>query len=102
MNPQRRRWFAALGIGVVLGLGGSIWWHQHPVHTYLDGDTTAFAAMFAPPPARDSAITRRELDELLELQKARTPAQVEAARADRKTEIARFLPALGLDADAPV
>ena len=55
-----------------------------------------FANTLAAPPAADSAQTRGELDELLALQAARTPAEVEAARADRKTRIDRFGGALGL------
>jgi len=71
------------------------WWLQHDRHTYLTGETADFVAIFAAPPARDSPTTRRELDELLELQKTRTAAEVAAARADRKTEIQRFYGALG-------
>lgn len=45
---------------------------------------------------------RHELDELLEMQRVRTPAQVAAAQADRKKDVARFYAALGLDpAHAP-
>jgi acid phosphatase (class A) len=71
------------------------WWPQHDRHTYLTGETASFVAMFAAPAPRDSPATRAELDELLELQKTRTEAEVAAARADRKTEIQRFYGALG-------
>jgi acid phosphatase (class A) len=63
---------------------------------YLADDTTSFAASFDPPPSPDSPVTRAELDVLLTMQASRTPAQVEAARADRKTEIHRFYAVLGL------
>jgi len=96
MNRNRRRWLAALAVSIAIAAGGSVYWHRQPPATYLTGDTAAFVALFAPPPARDSATTRRELDELLEIQRTRTDTQVAAARADRKTDIARFFPALGL------
>src|SRR6185503_3982707 len=99
MNRRRRRWLAGLAVAAALAAGGHGWWQQRSTPTYLTAGTAEFVALFAPPPARDSATTRRELDELLELQRTRTTAQVAAARADRKTEIARFLPALGLSPD---
>jgi acid phosphatase (class A) len=88
---------AAVAIGA-LALGAATWWSRHDAPRYLNGDTAAFVRVFAAPPARDSTQTRGELDELLELQRARTPAEVAAARADRKTQIERFFPVLGLDA----
>ena len=75
--------------------GATYWWLPRDQHTYLTGDTTAFVAIFTTPPAPDSAATRGELDELLELQKTRTAAEVAAARADRKTDVQRFYGALG-------
>lgn len=63
---------------------------------YLHAPPAAFMALFPAPPAANSAQTRRELDELLAMQKARTPAQVAAARDDRKTEVWQFAGALGL------
>jgi acid phosphatase (class A) len=84
-----------------IAIAGAIhWWLQHDRHTYLTGVTTDFVAIFAAPPARDSKATRNELDELLEMQKSRTPAEVAAARADRKTEIQRFYGALGFPVGA--
>ena len=97
MKITRRQIAAA---GGALALGAAAWWSQHDSPHYLNGDTTAFVRLFAAPPARDSTQTRSELDELLELQRVRTPAEVEAARADRKTQIERFFPALGMDANA--
>jgi acid phosphatase (class A) len=79
-----------------LAIAGAVHWRlQHDRQTYLTGETAGFVALFAAPPARDSPATRAELDELLELQKTRTAAEVAAARADRKTEIQRFYGALG-------
>jgi acid phosphatase (class A) len=86
----------AASILCTLAIAGAIhWWLQHDRHTYLSGETADFVAIFAAPPAQDSPATRAELDELLGLQKMRTPAEVAAARADRKTEINRFFGALG-------
>jgi acid phosphatase (class A) len=76
------------------------WWPREPTFNYLDGQTAAFVSQFAAPPPADSAQTRRELDELLELQRKRTAADVDAARADRKTEASRFYGALGLSESA--
>jgi acid phosphatase (class A) len=62
---------------------------------YLDGDAAPFVAIFAPPPARGSSRERAELDTLLALQRSRSPSEVAAAQADRKTELGRFASALG-------
>jgi acid phosphatase (class A) len=87
---------------VFVGVAGSgLWWSQHTTFRYLSGQTGEFDALFAPPPAADSGITRRELDELLEMQRVRTQAQVTAAQADRKKDLARFYAALGLDPAHP-
>lgn len=97
-----QRLFAGLALGLVIA-GLSAWWRHEPTFSYLDGRTEEFVNQFAAPPAPDSAETRRELDELLELQRRRTPADVESARADRKTEVSRFYSVLGLpeSADLP-
>lgn len=73
--------------------------HRAPAPQFLTESPQAFAQTFAPPPAQDSAQTRAELDELLALQAKRTPADVAAAQADRKTRISRFADALGLAPD---
>jgi acid phosphatase (class A) len=78
--------------------GGGIWWSHHSAFRYLSGQTDAFVALFDPPPAAGSAAARRELDELLQMQRDRTPEQVAAARADRKKDVSRFFAALGIDA----
>lgn len=52
-------------------------------------------AVLAPPPANDSAKTRRELDELLTIEAARTPAEVSAAVADQEEVVFRFADVVG-------
>jgi acid phosphatase (class A) len=91
----QRRLMAAIAV-IALALGYATW-RQHDRRHYLTSDPLAFAASFEAPSARDSAATRNELDALLSLQSSRTPAQISAARADRKTEVDRFFGALGLD-----
>jgi acid phosphatase (class A) len=96
VNAFRRRFFAvALVAAVLVAAGATHWWLQRERHTDLTGVTQDFVALFAVPPAPDSDATRGELEELLELQRTRTPAEIAAARADRKTEVRRFYGALG-------
>ncbi len=96
-----RRDFLIGGLVAVVA-GGAIWWGQHPRFHYLPGPTEEFVAQFAAPPAADSPAVRRELDDLLAIQRARTPSQVAAAQADKRKDVARFYAALGLDpAHAP-
>lgn len=95
---------ARLLITMTLGIAlasGAVWWHERDVRHFIGEDDTAFVARFAAPPARDSATTRAELDELLVIQSKRTPEQVEAARSDRRTRVERFYGALGLDPENP-
>jgi acid phosphatase (class A) len=89
---------AALFVAVA---GGGLWWSKHAAFRYLSGQTAGFVAQFSAPPAPDSADARRELDELLELQRTRSATDVAAARADRKKDVARFYAALGLDPAHP-
>jgi len=84
--------FAALAAGVAI----HAWLQRDPAPQFITESPESFAALFEAPPAPDSATTRHELDELLQLQASRTPAEVAAARADRKTEVTRFADALGL------
>jgi acid phosphatase (class A) len=87
---------ATAALGIVLAIAtAATWWFQRDAHTYLSDATADFVAIFPAPPEPDSAVTRRELDELLDLQRARTETDVADARADRKTEIERFYGALG-------
>jgi acid phosphatase (class A) len=62
---------------------------------FLTTSADEFAGMFAAPPAADSLQTRRELDELLDVQQKRTAEEIETARADRTTEVWQFAEALG-------
>ena len=88
-------------IVAALAIAGAIhWWLQHDRHTYLDGVTTDYVALFAVPAAPDSPATRAELDDLLGLQQSRSDADVAAAQADRKTEVQRFYTALGFPPEA--
>jgi acid phosphatase (class A) len=90
------------GVLVMAAITAGLWyWQQDGSTRYLPEVPVTFPERFAPPPSRESPETRRELDELLKLQSRRTAADVAAARADRKTEIARFYGALGLDERRP-
>jgi acid phosphatase (class A) len=101
LKLSRRAAFAGVAATVVVaGIVGWAPWRDEGPH-YLRSSPQAFAARFAAPPAAGSDETRRELDELLEIQASRTTLQVDAARADRKTRIERFYPALGFGADPP-
>jgi acid phosphatase (class A) len=94
------RWAWAL-VALALAAGGLWKWHDDHATRFLPPVPAEFVAQFTAPPSPDSAETRRELDELLALQSARSPAAVAAARADRRTEITRFYGALGLDPGHP-
>lgn len=98
MKASRRN-LLAIALLFVAVAGGGVWWSQHTTFRYLSGETESFVALFGPPPAAESAETRQELSELLELQHGRTPAQVASAQADRKKDVSRFFVALGLDTE---
>jgi acid phosphatase (class A) len=92
--PRRTAWIAALVLGV-LALIHLFRPHQGEPE-YLRATESEFVTLFAKPPAADSAQTRAELDALLAMQQLRTPGEVDAARADRRTEVWQFAAALGL------
>jgi acid phosphatase (class A) len=83
----------------LLIVAGAWRWHDDHATRFLPDDTTAFVATVEAPPTAESPVTRGELDLLLAIQRSRTQEQVAAARADRKTEVRRFLGALGLEPD---
>jgi acid phosphatase (class A) len=93
VNPARR--YAAWSFGAVAVLG-LVYLQLPRAPQFLQEPADAFVALFAAPPASDSAATRAELDELLRLQAARTAADVAAAQSDRKTQISRFAEAAGM------
>jgi acid phosphatase (class A) len=95
MTPTRRRFVAGTLAGVVVLAGAGVKLLLDRELHYLPDDTTTFAALLPAPPAANSPDSRRELDELLELQRRRTDAEVAAARADRKKDVSRFYAALG-------
>lgn len=98
MKVRVRHW---LGLAVLVLLAAGAWrWHDQHAARFVSADAAPFVALFEAPPAVDSAQTRAELAVLLAMQARRTPAEVAAARADRKTEVSRFYGALGLPDDA--
>ncbi len=100
VTRRSSRWWWAAASALVL-TAGAWWWHDDRTTRFLPADTSGFVARFAPPSGADSDGTRRELDELLAVQAARTAGEVAAARADRKTEVSRFYGALGFDPAHP-
>src|SRR5262245_11614948 len=94
MTTSRR---LAIGAGFLALAGAATAFFGHGARHYLPDDTAAFVATFSAPPAADSPETRRELDELLDLQARRTAAETAAAQADAKKDVSRFYAALGFD-----
>ena len=96
MTSSRRRalWMLA---GVVALAGAAVPFLIEDGPRYLPRDTSTFSALLPAPPAADSAETRRELGELLELQSRRSARDVEAAQADKNKDVSRFYAALGFD-----
>jgi acid phosphatase (class A) len=85
--------FAALVLAT-LAVGVGLRQHQGEPR-FLTAPADELAGLFTPPPAAGSPQTRRELDELLEVQRKRTAREIETARADRRTEVWQFAEALG-------
>ncbi len=97
-NPARAWMLGATFLALAAGAWVAI---EHEPPRFLPADADKFVAIFPPPPARGSREERRELDELLALQRARTAADVEASRDDRRKDVDRFYAALGLDPRNP-
>jgi acid phosphatase (class A) len=57
------------------------------------------SVLLMPPPQRDSAQTKAELQELLHLQRSRTPEQVKHAKDDDHRTVERFLDGTGITVD---
>lgn len=62
---------------------------------YLSPGQVDLSRLLAPPPANDSQRTRAELETMLSLQQARTPAQEAAAKADKEMSPFPFADVLG-------
>ncbi|MEP7242332.1 MAG: phosphatase PAP2 family protein [Gammaproteobacteria bacterium] len=62
---------------------------------YVDAKSLGLARLLPPGPANDSAVTRAELDLILNIQQNRTPAEAARAKADAEVSIYRFADALG-------
>lgn len=97
-KPARAWMLGAAFLAIAAGTWVAI---EYEPPRFLAADTSEFVAIFPPPPARGSPEERRELDELLALQRSRTPADVEASRDDRRTDVDRFYEALGVDSRTP-
>ncbi len=91
---QSPGWFRVLALVVVALLASPA-----RAANYLDDTTPDLARIVPPPPANDSAQTRRELDELLQLQHDRTPKDVEYARANIPIGLQQFAAVLGHEAE---
>lgn len=92
----RRRW--RLGAGTVLALIAAWAAHQYfaPPY-YLREPANSLVALLPPPAPDDSQATRAELDALIVLQTARTPATIAFARANKSLDVGQFAGALGID-----
>lgn len=79
---------AALAAGPASAAGDS-------TPAYLDPQQIDLTVLLAPPPAMDSARQQADLAQVLEVQRTRTPEQVERARADVQESVFRFADVLG-------
>lgn len=97
MTSRKHARSALLAIFAVTTLTvGWVLYQREGEPRYLNASRAEFVGLFASPPSPDSPQTRAELDVLLAIQRNRTAKDVDAARADRKTEISQFAGALGL------
>ena len=69
-------------------------------HGYIQAKSLDLTAVLPPPPAKDSKQTSDEIKELLELQRSRTTAQEDSARADKDITVFRFRDVLGAPFDS--
>jgi acid phosphatase (class A) len=91
---RRGAWFAGLLLAM-LAAGVAVRQYEAKPR-FLHAPREEFVALFVAPPAANSAQTHHEVDQLLAIQMQRSAADVEAAQADRKTEVWQFAEALGL------
>jgi acid phosphatase (class A) len=63
--------------------------------SYIDAHAVDLGTLLAPPPSPDSARGQADLQTVLNVQRTRTPEQVERARADVKKSVFRFADVLG-------
>jgi acid phosphatase (class A) len=94
-----RRLLAAAVLAVAVGLAGHAGLAQTratPAGEYIAVGSVDLIRLLPPPPANDSDVTRAEIDELLQIQASRTPADCERAAADRDAKLSRFMETLGL------
>jgi acid phosphatase (class A) len=101
LKASRRKLLASLGTALLVAAVISWLQERSDGPHYLSSPPERFAAQFTSPATPGSTDTRRELDELLALQAARTSDEIAAARADRKTRVEKFYGALGFGADPP-
>ena len=97
-----RRSLLTLVAVAALGLGGGVivsCAHLSGQTKYVDPSTLVLERVLPPPPADGSPMERAELDEMLRIQSARTPAQAERAKEDAQISVFRLGDALGSPAD---
>lgn len=86
-----RRSFTSLALGwLVLASAGAC-----AAQGYLGDGALDLRQLLPPPPAAGSPEDRRDLAAVLELQRARTPAEVARAQADQLVSVFRFADVLG-------
>lgn len=71
--------------------------HSAVLNPYPIADKVDLTRLLAPPPARDSAQTKMEIDELLKIQAERTDDQAAFAVADHVYDVFRFSDVMGPD-----